>query len=243
MLQHTERPFPVANELALPPAGFGEFEVAEMPAYVQGYSKRGNEFDGQTTAVHQQARFGNKRGVGGMEAYLSQAEDDTFLEGYKQKKGNMGVYDWTRWGPGQDWRGGFGVASLSGIQNYAGIPTRGGQLRKGGPKRSDVVDRPDYWFETARPGISNSRYTQKNDNYAGLFEFKRQTPVVELDNDMLVLREMIQSNPYHINSHAAKQAEQVYEKEFGDVRDQQLPAYYDNLHGAIMPAHEEPMRW
>jgi hypothetical protein len=164
-----------------------------------------------------------------MAAYLSQLEDDTYFESYKVKKGDAGVYETLRWAPGYDWRGNFGIASLSEIKNYAGIPTRGGQLRKGGPKRSDYIERKDYWFEVTRPGIETSRYTQKNNNYAGLYEYKRQTPVIMRSNDMLQLRSMIEHNPWHINSHAAKQAKAVYDKEFGDVKDKQVPAYQDHL--------------
>ena len=225
----TELPANPMNSLNLPPPGFGELEVAEMPAYIQSYSKRGNSFDGQTTPVYQQARFGNKTGRGGMAGYLSQAEDDTFLESYKTKKGNAGVFDWTRWSPGYDWRGNFGVANLGELNNYAGIPTRGGMLRKGAPKRSDYIDRSNYWFETTRPGVATGRYTQKNNNYAGLYEFKKQTPRIVTDNDMLVLRDMIEHNPWHINSHAAKEAKKVYDKEFGNVRDKNLRAYQDHI--------------
>lgn len=227
-----EQPPNPVNHMKLPPHGFGEFEVPEMPAYIQSYSKRGNSYDGETTPVYQQARWGNKVGKGGMMAYLSQAEDDTYLEGFRQKKGNHGVFDATRWAPGYDWRGNFGVASLSELANYAGIPTRGGSLRKGGPKRSDYVDRPNYWFEVARPGLAVGRYTQKNDNYAGLYEYKKRTPVVELGNDMLDLRQMIEHNPWHISSHAAKQAKRVYDKEFGEVRDRQAKAYQDHINNA-----------
>lgn len=223
-----EAPNPV-NQLNLPVPGFGEFEVPEMPAYIQGYSKRGNTYDGESTPVYQQVRWGNKVGKGGMNAYLSQTEDDTFIESYKTKKGNVGVFDWTRWSPGYDWRGNFGIANLSELQNYAGIPTRGGMLRKGAPKRTDYIDRPNYWFEVTRPGVEFSRYTQKNDNYAGLYEYKKQTPTIMTDNDMLVLRDMIEHNPWHINSHAATQAKGVYDNEFGNVHDKNLKAYQDHI--------------
>jgi hypothetical protein len=226
---HVEQPVNPMNKLNLPLPGFGQFEVAEMPAYIQGYSKRGNQFDGETTPVYQQARWGNKRLVGGMNAYLSQAEDDTYLEGYKTKKGNTGVFDWTRWTPGYDWRGNFGVASLGELNNYAGIPTRGGMLRKGGPKRSDYIDRPNYWFESARPGVGTSRYSQNVNNYAGLYEYKKQTPRIETNNDMLIRRAVIEHNPFHINSHAAKQAKAVYDKEFGNVHDKNIKAYQDHI--------------
>ena len=208
--------------------GFGEFDVPEMPAYVQSYSKRGNTFDGDTTPVYQQARFGNKTGRGGMEAYLSQVEDPTYFESMKVKKGNTGVYEIERYTPGYDWRGGFGIASLASNKNYA-MSTRGGQLRKGGPKRSDVMDRPNAWFEQARPGISHSRYTQNNDNYSGLFEYKRLTPIVQTDNDMLDLREMIEHNPYHISSYAAEQAKKIYDKEVGTGQDMAFAAYRDDI--------------
>lgn len=217
------------NSINLPPHGFGEFEVPEMPAYVEGYSKRGNSYQGQTTPVYNAARWGNKTGRGGMAAYLSQLEDDTYFESYKVKKGDHGVYDSTRWAPGYDWRGNFGVASLSAVGNYAGIPTRGGMLRKGAPKRTDVIDRPNYFFEKLIPGVSTSRYTQKNNNYAGLYEYKRQTPTIMYSNDMLDLREMIEHNPFHINSHAAKQAKASYDKEFPGYRDKWVPAYQDHM--------------
>ncbi len=228
-MMQSEKPADPRNALNLPPHGFGEFEVPEMPAYIQSYSKRGNSYDGETTPVYQQARWGNKTGKGGMAAYLSQLEDDTYFEGYKVKKGDAGVYESLRWGPGYDWRGNFGVASLSELKNYAGIPTRGGQLRKGGPKRSDYIDRPNYWFETTRPGLAVGRYTQAANNYAGLYEYKKQTPRIQLSNDMLDLRQMIEHNPWHINSHAAIQAKDEYQQEFGNVRDRQVPAYQNHI--------------
>lgn len=40
------------------------------------------------------------------------------------------------------------------------------------------MDRPNAWFERARPGIAYSRYTQNNDNYSGVYEYKKQTPVI-----------------------------------------------------------------
>ncbi len=211
----------------LPQHGFGEFEVPEMPAYTQSYSKRGNTFDGATTAVKNQARFGNKTGKGGMGAYLSQVEDPTFFDGFREKLGNHGVFENIRWAPGQDWRGGFGIASLDSSKNYA-MSTRGGMLRKGGPKRSDVIDRPNYWFETARPGISYGRYTQNNQNYSGLYEWKRRTPIVEANSDALVLREMIEHNPFSINSHSAQMAKRIYDKEFTE-RDRDVAAYNMNV--------------
>jgi hypothetical protein len=210
---------------ALPAHGFGDLEVPDMPAYVQSYSKRGNTFDAETTPVYSQARFGNRNGRGGMSAYLSGAEDPTYMEGYRTKLGDQGVYEQVRWTPGYDWRGGFGVASLDASKNFA-MSTRGGQLRKGGPRRSDIVDRPNYWSETVRPGISHSRYTQKNENYSGVFETSRRTPEIERANDTLVLREMIEHNPFHIGSHAAAWAKRDYDGEFGAGADAALPAAY-----------------
>lgn len=208
--------------------GFGELEVPEMPAYIQSYSKRGNTFDGETTPVYQQARWGNRTGRGGMAAYLSELEDPTYFESYKTKKGNTGVYEMERYTPGYDWRGGFGVASLASNKNYA-MSTRGGQLRKGGPKRSDYMDRPNAWFEKTMPGISHGRYTQNNDNYSGVYEWKRLTPIIQTDNDMLDLREMIEHNPYHINSYAAEQAKKIYDSEFGTAQDHAYAAYRDDI--------------
>lgn len=222
------------NRMNLPPHGFGEFEVPDMPGYVQSYSSRGNSFPAQTTPVYQQTRWGNKTGRGGMGGYLSQLEDDTYFESYKVKRGDHGVFDWTRWAPGYDWRGNFGVASLAEIKNYAGIPTRGGMLRKGAPKRTDTIDRPNAWFEKTMPGIATSRFNQKNDNYAGLYEYKKVTPEIMTNNDMLVLREMIEHNPFHINSHAAKQAKEVYDAEFPGYRDWWVPAYQDHMDQAYV---------
>lgn len=218
-----------SGPLMLPP-GFGDLQVPEMPAYVQGYSKRGNTYDAETTPVMQQMRFGNRVGVGGMNAYLSQVEDPLFFESCKQKKGNQGVFEEVRWNPGYDWRGNYGISSLNASKNYA-MSTRGGQLRKGGPRRSDVVDRIGYWFETARPGIEYSRYTQNNDNYSGVYEWKRRTPFISRDNDPLVLREMIEHNPFHIVSHSAIQAKEVYDREFGTEPDSAYAAYRDDMEG------------
>lgn len=216
------------TEATVRPPGFGEFDVPEMPAYVQSYSKRGNAFDGDTTAVYNQTRFGNKRNVGGMDAYVSLLGDATYFESLKQKNGNTGVYESLRWGPGYDWRGNFGIASLSELKNFV-MSTRGGELRSGGPKRSDIVDRNNYWYDTLRPGIDVGRFVQTNDNYDGAYEWKRQTPVVERDSDFLVLREMIEHNPWHIASHAAKAAKAEYDREFGVLQDMDFAAYQDNL--------------
>ena len=210
--------------------GFGEFEVPKMPRYIQSYTKRGNGFDGETQPVYQESRWGNPRYKGGVDAYVSELEGAPhYFDALKQKRGDQGVYEIKRWTPGYDWRGGFGIASLDAQKNYR-QNTRGGMLRKGGPKRSDYIDRPNYWFEVARPGISHSRYTQKNNNYAGVYEWKRNTPFVSSDNDMLVLRDMIEHNPFHIASHAAAQAKQVYDKEFQPAtEDRGVAAYNDNL--------------
>jgi hypothetical protein len=216
------------GDTILRPHGFGEFDVAEMPAYVQSYSKRGNAFDSDTTPVYQQTRFGNKRNVGGMDAYVSALGDETYFEGLKQKNGNPGVYELLRWGPGYDWRGNFGVASLSEMKNFV-MSTRGGELRNGGPKRSDIVDRKNFWFDTIRPGLDVGRFAQTNENYDGVYEWKRQTPVVQRDSDFLVLREMIEHNPWHIVSHAAVAAKEEYDAEFGALKDSGFAAYDDNL--------------
>lgn len=209
--------------------GFHEFGVPEMPAYVQSYSKRGNHYDAETTPVYNQARWGNPKYRGGMDAYVSILEDRTGFESLKQKRGNQGVFEIQRWTPGYDWRGGFGVSSLDTLKNYREY-TRGGSLRAGGPRRGDVVERTGYWDETARPGISHSRYTQKNDNYGGIYENRRQTPIIQRSSDMLQLRQMIEHNPYHIPSHSALQAKTVYDKEFGPGSNAPQPkAYQDNL--------------
>lgn len=211
-------------EAVMPPAGFGEFEVPEMPAYVQSYSTRGGGSSWETTPVFNQARFGNKTGKGGMDAYLSQVEDPNFFEASKLKSGDPGVFELLRWGPGYDWRGNFGIASLDASKNYT-LSTRGGMLRQGGPRRSDTVDRPDYWLESVRPGLAVGREGQCNDNYSGTYEWKRQTPIVERASDMLVLREAIEHNPFFIISHSALAAKQAYDAEFGAQRDEVHEAY------------------
>lgn len=216
-------------QLVLPPPGFGEHEVPEMPAYVESYSKRGNALQADQTPVYNQVRWGNRRGRGGMNAYLSQTEDPTFFEGTKVKLGDQGVYAQTRWTPGYDWRGGFGVASLSETKNYAGIPTRGGSLRAGAPKRGDVVERPNAWFENLRPGVQTSRVSQSNENYSGVYDWKKRTPEIQRSNDMLQLREMIEHNPFHIASHAARQAKSSYDAEFNGAKTVRTKAYADHL--------------
>jgi hypothetical protein len=212
------------SEAVLPSPGFGEFDVPEMPAYVQSYSTRGSGFSWETTPVLNRTRFGNKTGKGGMDAYLSQVEDPNFFEGSKLKVGDPGVFELMRYGPGSDWRGNFGIASLDASKNYT-RSTRGGMLRQGGPRRSDIVDRPNYWTDTVRPGISVSREGQCNDNYSGVYEWKRQTPIVERASDPLVLREAIEHNPFFIISHAAQAAKDAYDLEFGQVRDTIHEAY------------------
>lgn len=215
-------------EAVLPAPGFGEFDVPEMPAYTQSYSTRGSGYTWETTPVQNQTRFGNKRGVGGMAAYLSQVEDPGFFESSKSKLGAPGVYELERWAPGQDWRGNFGIASLDASKNYT-VSTRGGQLRQGGPRRSDVIDRPNVWMDTVRPGIAVSREGQCNDNYSGTFEWKRQTPIVERASDPLVLREAIEHNPYFIISHSAMAAKRAYDAEFGREPDEIHAAYSPSI--------------
>jgi len=217
-------------QLKFPAPGFDEFSVPEMPSHVAHYSKRGNTHYGEQTPVRNFTRFGNRTGKGGMNAYLSQAEDPTFLEGYRVKKGDAGVYENLRWAPGNDWRGGYGISSLSQTKNYAGIQTRGGQLRSGGPRRGDVVERANAWYDKTMPGISHGRYTQKNQNYAGLYDWKRRTPTIQTEADPLILRNMIEHNPWHINSHGAAGAKSLYDKEFRDARqDKTIPAYAHHL--------------
>jgi hypothetical protein len=218
------------QQLRLPKPGYGQHTIPEMPAYISGYSGKGNSFDALKTPVMVQSRVGNKRGRGGMEGYINHAEDDTFFEGYRQKKGNHGVFAATRWSPGHDWRGNFGVANLSELRNYAGLQTRGGQLRKGGPRRSDYIERPGHWQEQARPGIATGRYVQTNNNFSGIREDSRRTPFIQRDNDMLVLRQMIEHNPFHIGSHSAKQAKAAYDEEFSDAKTFDFKAYQDNFH-------------
>jgi hypothetical protein len=173
-----------------------------------------------------------------MDAYISNLESGPeYFDALKQKLGDQGVYELQRWTPGYDWRGGFGIASLDAQKNYR-QNTRGGMLRKGGPKRSDYIDRSGAWEERARPGISHSRYTQKNDNYSGLYEFRRRTPYVSKDSDMLVLRDMIEHNPFHIASHSAALAKKQYDSEFqASTKDSEVPAYAMNV-----PIHENTAR-
>jgi len=214
------------NAALVLPSGFDALQVAEMPSYINKYSKRGNAFDAETTPVYNQARFGNRRGKGGMGAYLSILEDGAAqFDSLKQKRGESGVFEATRWAPGYDWRGNFGVASLSELKNYS-MATRGGQLRGGGPKRQDYSERPDFWVQAIRPGIGVSRFVQTNDNYSGVFESKKRTSyVIERFNDPLVLREMIETNPFHIRSHAAIQAKKGYDEEFPNASNAAFDAY------------------
>lgn len=220
------------KQLHFPDSGFGEFEVPEMPAYVQRYSKRGNSIDADQTPVYQQAHFGNRTGKGGMGGYLSQIEDQGFFESLPVKKGDAGVFPLERWSPGYDWRGGFGVASLSEIKNYAGVCDRGGGLRKGGPRRGDIVERTGAYQENIRPGISHGRFVQSNDNYSGLYDWQRRTPSIQRDTDALVLDQMIRLNPFHISSHGAAQAQALVRAEFGDAGYEDQKSYQDHLPAA-----------
>lgn len=219
----------MSNQVGVPRHGFDQYHVPEMPSYIQSYTKRGGAFDGQTQPVYMQTRWGNPRYKGGMDAYLSMAEDPMFLEGEKQKLGDHGVYEQVRWTPGYDWRGNFGIQSLDASRNYR-IQTRGGGLRSGGPKRQDYIERSGYWFETARPGIAVSRYSQSNDNYSGIYENRRRTPFIERASDMFQLRQMIEHNPFHIGSHSAALAKSEYDQKFQDsTEDRWHPAYNDGL--------------
>lgn len=217
--------YPTAH---MPPPGFGKDQVPIMPAYVGGYSKRGNAFDAEVTPVYSQARWGNRNGRGGMGGYLSQLEDPGFFSALKQKRGDHGVFQAVRWAPGHDWRGGFGIASLAEHKNHPGFMTRGGATRRGAPKRAELVDRMNY-YETLRPGIGTSRFSQTNDNYAGLYQDKRQTPVIMRDVEPLLLRQMIEHNPWHIASHSAAMAKEAYDKEYGPVKDAVVPGYQSHF--------------
>jgi hypothetical protein len=197
------------GRVRLPPPGFGEFDVPEMPAYTQGYASRGNAFTADSTPVKMQTRFGNRRGRGGMGAYLSRAEDDMHFADGRTRRGNMGVFDATRWTVGYDGRG--GVAALAEIKNFPGMMTRGGELRRGGPRRGDVLERPGAWFERAQP-FSRTTATWAGP-YPGIREPRRLTPHVETEPDPFVLREMIEHNPFHIRSHAAREAKRRYDAE------------------------------
>lgn len=213
------------SQEGLPEHGFHELGVPEMPSYIQGYTKRGNGHESQTTPVFSQARWGNPRYKGGMDAYVSIVEDQDKFSHLKQKKGNAGVFAIERWAPGGDWRGGYGIASLDTMKNYRQF-TRGGGLRSGAPRRADVIERTGHWDETARAGISHGRYTQLNDNYAGKYADKRRTPIVERESDPLILRQQIEHNPFHINSHSAAQAKRMYDAEFPSQRDVASPLSY-----------------
>ena len=227
------------KQLSFPDHGFGEFEVPEMPAYIQGYSKRGNSIDAQATPVYQQAQWGNRTGRGGMGGYLSQIEDSTFFEGLPVKKGDQGVYPIERWSPGYDWRGGFGIASLNEMKNFAGIADRGGSLRKGGPRRGDIVERPDAFSENLRPGISHGRFVQSNDNYSGLYDWRKRTPAIQRESDALVLDQMIRLNPFHISSHGAAQAQALIRAEFGEAGYSDYKAYADHY----PPGYQAPAQY
>lgn len=208
----------------VPEHGFHQFGVPEMPSYIQGYTKRGNCHEAQTTPSYSQARWGNPRYKGGMDAYVSIVEDGDKFSHLRQKKGNHGVFAMERWAPGTDWRGGHGIASLDALKNTR-VFTRGGGLRAGAPRRADVIERTGYWDQTARAGIAHGRYTQLNDNYAGKYADKRRTPIVERESDPLVLRQQIEHNPFHVNSHAAAQAKRMYDAEFPGMVDSTPPGY------------------
>lgn len=192
----------------IPEAGFGQFQVPEDAPYVQSYSSRGNAYSSDTTPVYTKNRWGNASYTGGMEGYLASLETDGYFSALRQKRGLMGVKDETRWGPGYDWASGYGIASIEANKNIR-IQSRG---RTGGPRRQNVIERPGVWFETARPGVSSSNFSQTNDNYSGVFGTKRRTPVIIQESDMTTLKQMIEYNPFHINSHAAAQAKAVYDQ-------------------------------
>lgn len=206
--------------------GFGQYQVPEMPSYIQSYTKRGEGFGGQTAPTRSYSRFGNARYVGGMDAYLSQLEDDTYFEPMKVKKGNVGAFEHTRWNPG--FNSVDGIAGISASKNFAGIQTRGGSGRSGGPRRADYVDRVDFEMKI-RPGQAVSREMQSDNNYAGLFEYKKQTPEIETESDFTILREMIEHNPFHISSHGAAQAKNAYDNELGQFSVSVKKAYDDHI--------------
>mmetsp|Transcript_17654 Transcript_17654/g.44792 ORF Transcript_17654/g.44792 Transcript_17654/m.44792 type:complete len:271 (-) Transcript_17654:521-1333(-) len=219
------------RRLAVPPPGFGPLEVPEMPAYVGSYVRRGGNISGDATPVYQQMRFGYRKGIGGMGGYASVLETPEFFEGYRQKRGNAGVFQSLRWAPGCDSHTGNGIAGLSELRNHPGLMTRGGD-RRGGPRRQEVMERAGYWFEKARPGVATSRYSQINDGFAGIRQRSQRTPALERATDPFVLREMIEHNPWHINSHSAMQAKTAYDKEFGGpVVDRRPKGYQDNRKG------------
>ncbi len=207
-------------------SGFDKFQIPEMPSYVQSYTKRGEGFGGQTAATRSYTRFGNPRYVGGMDAFVSQLEDGEYFEPVKVKKGNMGVFEHTRWAPG--FNSVDGMAGISASRNFAGIQTRGGSGRAGGPRRGDYAEMMDFEMKI-RPGQAVSREMQSDNNYAGLYEYKKQTPEIETESDFAILREMIEHNPFHISSHGAAQAKEQYDRELGQVEQMGKKAYDDHI--------------
>lgn len=220
----------------IPEAGFGQFQVPEMPAYVQGYTKRGGaDYLTKTTPTMMQTRFGNATYRGGMAGYVNAVESPEYFESYRVKLGDHGVVEHLRWAPGYDWKG--GIQGISSVKNFAGIQTRGGQLRSGAPKRADYVDIVD-WERKVRPGLDIGNFPQAGGgtNYAGEYQPSRRTPFIVLDNDAAVLREMVEHNPWHILSHSGKQAKEMYEEEIGVYKDARYKEYRDGLESG----HSEP---
>lgn len=215
----------------LPSHGFGQFEIPEMPAYVSRYTKRGGgAFIGQNNTGMQQTRFGNPRYIGGMDGYVSELESNNYFESLKQKKGNHGVFDFTRWNPGFNSEG--NIAGASALKNYAGIQTRGGRLRAGAPKRADYAERINYEMNI-RPGIGVSRHPQAGggENFAGIRAHTKKTPQIQQMNDMVDLRQMIEYNPFHISSHSAKLAKDSYDHELQNFNIETYKSYPDHLNG------------
>ncbi len=163
--------------------GFGEFQVPEMEPYVANYSRKTALLGQGSTANYQQTRWDNPVRPGGAPNYMEYLQDDYFN---REKSGNQGVFESLRWNPPVN---GF-MESLSDTRNFAGVKSREVS------RRAEMAER-DVFFETARPGRDVSSLSQTGDNYYGMVEPRRQTPIIERGIDSYKLAQLA-SNPFAV---------------------------------------------
>jgi hypothetical protein len=85
---------PVAQQ-AIPKSGWGLGQVPEMPAYITGYSKRGNGFQNKATPTFSQPRVPNRRFNGNIPTVLTHLQQRGVGQDWKST--NRGIHENYRW--------------------------------------------------------------------------------------------------------------------------------------------------
>lgn len=181
-------------------SGFGENQVPEMPAYVFGYARRGNAQPSDVTPNYVASRFGNRAARGGLPAYVLHGEDPDYWEALPQKRGNHGVYPAERWAPGHR-------PGIDGLAETRNLIVKGGG-RSGAPRRADVVERRGGWHQLSRPQFDRTPFNL--DDLGGVQMPRRRARDIETRSDPFVLKEMLDHNPFVVQSWSAKQARELW---------------------------------